>query len=203
MPRRPLLLPVVDLDRRLFDRVARRHTPWLDGIMTAATRAANYSRIWIVLSAAMALTGRRRAQRAALRGIGSIALTSPIVNLVIKRLVRRPRPSLRRVPAARRVRTQPLTTSFRSGHAASAAAFAVGASSELPQAAVPLGVLAGAVAYSRVYVGVHYPWTSLPGAALGAGVALLTRLQWPVFPLEAEAGAPLHGRGASAGRGGR
>jgi undecaprenyl-diphosphatase len=146
VPRR-LLLPVVDLDRRVFGRVARGHTPWLDGVMAAATRSATYSRLWVVLAGAMALTGNRRAQRAALRGLGSIILTSPIVNLVIKRLVRRPRPSLRYVPAARRLRRQPLTTSFPSGHAASAAAFAVGASSEMPRAAIPLGVLAGTVAY--------------------------------------------------------
>jgi diacylglycerol kinase family enzyme/membrane-associated phospholipid phosphatase len=186
VPRRRVLLPVVAFDRKLFDRVARSHTPWLDRVMTAATRAANYSRLWLVIAAALALTGRRRGQRAALRGLGSIALTSPVVNLVIKRLVRRPRPSLRRVPAARRLRSQPLTTSFPSGHAASAAAFAVGASSEMPRAAVPLGVLAGTVAYSRVYVGVHYPLDVVTGAALGAGVALLTRLQWPVLPVEAD-----------------
>jgi undecaprenyl-diphosphatase len=186
MPRHRLYLPVLRLDRALFDRVARAHVPWLDAFMPQTTRAANYSRLWIALAALLALAGGRRGQRAALRGLGSIALTSPVVNLVIKRLIRRPRPSLRHVPAARRLHQQPLTTSFPSGHAASAAAFAVGAAAEMPRAAVPLGMLAATVGYSRIYVGVHYPVDVVTGAALGAGAALLTRLQWPVFPLEAE-----------------
>jgi anti-anti-sigma factor len=154
--------------------------------MPALSKSANYSRLWLVIAAMLALTGGRRGQRAALRGLGSIALTSPVVNVGIKRLIRRPRPSLRRVPVARRLRTQPATTSFPSGHAASAAAFAVGAASEMPRGAVPLGVLAGTVAYSRVYVGVHYPLDVLTGAAMGAGVALLARHQWPVLPGEVE-----------------
>jgi anti-anti-sigma factor len=171
---------VATFDHALFDRVARTRTPWLDRFMPALSLSANYSRLWVAIAAVLALTGGRRGRRAALRGLGSIALTSPVVNVGIKRLIRRPRPSLRRVPLARRLRTQPATTSFPSGHAASAAAFAVGAASEMPRAAVPLGVLAGTVAYSRVYVGVHYPLDVLTGAAMGAGVALLTRLQWPV-----------------------
>ena len=186
VPHHRLLIPAARLDRVVFDRVARWHTPWLDGTMAAVTRAANFSRLWLAAAAVLALVGGRRGQRAALRGVGSIALTSPIVNLGIKRLVRRPRPSLRNVPAARRLRTQPLTTSFPSGHAASAAAFAVGASAETPRGGMPLGVLAGTVAYSRVYTGVHYPLDVLTGAAIGAGVALITRLQWPVLPPEAE-----------------
>jgi anti-anti-sigma factor len=176
------VLPVTKFDRALFDRVARTRTPWLDRFMPALSKSANYSRLWLVIAAMLALTGGRRAQRAVLRGLGSIALTSPVVNVGIKRLIRRPRPSLRRVPVARRLRTQPATTSFPSGHAASAAAFAVGAASEMPRAAVPLGVLAGTVAYSRVYVGVHYPLDVLTGAAMGAGVALLARHRWPAVP---------------------
>jgi undecaprenyl-diphosphatase len=58
-----------------------------------------------------------------------------------------------------------------SGHAASAAAFAVGAIIELPALAVPLGALAGAVGYSGIYAGIHYPGDVLAGAIAGAGIA--------------------------------
>jgi undecaprenyl-diphosphatase len=87
---------------------------------------------------------------------------------------RRTRPSLDGVPLIRHVRRAPVTTSFPSGHAASAAAFTTGVSLELPELAVPVGTLAAAVAYSRVHVGVHYPGDVLVGAALGAGLALAT-----------------------------
>jgi undecaprenyl-diphosphatase len=181
---------LVQLDCRLFDRVASSRVPALDKTLPPLTRAANNSAIWIATAGALTAFGGRRGKRAALRGIGSIGLTSLFVNQVIKRLVRRPRPSLRRVPAARRLRAQPLTTSFPSGHAASAAAFAVGVSSELPAARVPLAALAGAVGYSRTYVGVHYPFDVLTGAAIGASIGMLTRLQWPLLPTEVEETPP-------------
>src|SRR5436190_5154616 len=187
---RRFLDKAVELDSRLFKKVAKSHTPWLDRTLPALTRAANNSVLWIVISGLLAAFGGRRVKRAALRGIGSIGITSLFVNQVAKRIVRRPRPSLRRVPVARRLRSQPLTTSFPSGHAASAAAFAVGASSELPQTRVPLAALAGAVGYSRTYVGVHYPLDVVTGWAIGAGIGMLTRLQWPLMPTEVEEKPP-------------
>ena len=62
----------------------------------------------------------------------------------------------------------PTSTSFPSGHSASAAAFAVAVSDVVPALRVPLGAVAGTVAFSRVYVGVHYPGDVLVGAATGA-----------------------------------
>jgi undecaprenyl-diphosphatase len=185
-----LIDKVVELDCALFDEVAHSHTPVLDHTLPRLSHAANNSMLWVASGAVMTALGGRRGKRAALRGIGSIGLTSLFVNQVIKRLVRRPRPDLRKVPAARHLRAQPLTTSFPSGHAASAAAFAVGVSAEYPKARIPLAALATAVGYSRTYVGVHYPLDVAVGAAVGAGIASLTRLQWPVLPGEVEETPP-------------
>src|SRR5438128_382073 len=107
-----LLDRLVELDCALFDRVAKSRTPVLDRILPKLTLAANNSVIWMVASALLGALGGRRGQRAALRGIGSIGLTSLFVNQVVKRFVRRPRPSLRRVPKNRLLKAQPLTTSF-------------------------------------------------------------------------------------------
>jgi undecaprenyl-diphosphatase len=64
--------------------------------------------------------------------------------------------------------TRPHSHSFPSGHATTSFACATVLALALPRLAVPLLVLAAAVAWSRVYVGVHYPLDVLAGAALGA-----------------------------------
>jgi len=118
---RGVLAEFVRVDCALFARVARTHTPWLDRAVPLLSRSANHSGLWIAVGAVLAIGGGRRGRRAAVRGLGSITVTSLIVNQAIKRAVRRPRRTLR-VPVARRVKVAPLT-SFPSGHAASAAAF--------------------------------------------------------------------------------
>ena len=68
-----------------------------------------------------------------------------------------------------------------SGHAASAAAFATAAVMEAPILAAPLGALAAAVAYSRVYNGVHYPGDVVFGGAIWIAVAAATTRVWPTI----------------------
>lgn len=177
---------LVRADCALFARVAHGHTPWLDRSLPLLSRTANNSRLWMAVAGGLAVGEGRRGKRAALRGLGSIAVTSLLVNQAIKRLVRRPRPSLHGVPVVRRVPVAPLTTSFPSGHAASAGAFATGVAAELPPAGVPLGVLAAAVGGSRVYVGVHYPLDVIVGAGIGAAVATVSCRLWPVLPRRAD-----------------
>ncbi len=132
MPR-VLLRHIPALDRILFDGVARSRTPGLDWLMPRLTRLGDNSRLWLAVGLALAAVGGRRGKRAAARGVGAIAATSLLVNQGVKRVVRRPRPSLRLVPSVRRLPTQPLTTSFPSGHAASAAAFTAGVGTDLPK----------------------------------------------------------------------
>jgi diacylglycerol kinase family enzyme/membrane-associated phospholipid phosphatase len=177
-----LLRRIPALDSELFGRVARTHTPALDWIIPTLSRAANNSRLWLGIAVPLAAFGGRRGKRGALRGVSSIAVTSLLVNQGVKRVVRRPRPSLRRVPAVRRLAVQPLTTSFPSGHAASAGAFSAGVAAELPEVTPVIASLAAAVAYSRVYVGVHYPADVGVGAAIGVGMAFATRRIWPAEP---------------------
>jgi undecaprenyl-diphosphatase len=68
----------------------------------------------------------------------------------------------------------PGSTSFPSGHSATAFAFATGVGSVLPREAIPIRVLAAAVAYSRVHTGAHYPSDAIAGALLGTMLAQVT-----------------------------
>ncbi|MYS53991.1 phosphatase PAP2 family protein, partial [Streptomyces sp. SID6013] len=115
------------------------------------------------------------ARRAAARGLASLGLASLTINTLGKRSVRRPRPVLDPVPLVRQLKRQPITTSFPSGHAASAAAFATGVALESPAWGAAVAPVAAAVALSRVYTGVHFPSDVLAGAALGAGAAFAVR----------------------------
>jgi undecaprenyl-diphosphatase len=155
-------------DRCVMRSAERVRSPLLDELFTGASQVANRSGIWFVIGGLLATLGGQRGKRAAARGLVAIAIASAIANGPLKFTFRRARPS-RRAPLVR----PPRTTSFPSGHAASAFAFAVAASRELPPAATLLIPLAATVSYSRVYVGVHYPSDVLLGAALGAGAGAL------------------------------
>jgi undecaprenyl-diphosphatase len=89
------------------------------------------------------------------------------------------RPPAKEIPFFRQTKRQPKTTSFPSGHAASAFAFATAATIERPELAVPLFGLAAGVAYSRVHVGVHYPSDVVAGAIIGTGIGLATTRFYP------------------------
>ncbi|MGW7332908.1 phosphatase PAP2 family protein [Streptomyces sp. NPDC054840] len=162
-------------DRRLFDAVARRHWPGADRVLPRLGRAANHGVLWGGAAAAIAVFGSAGARKAAVRGVASLALASATINTVGKWSVRRPRPLLEGVPLIRQLATQPQTTSFPSGHSASAFAFATGVALASPGWGAVLAPLASSVAFSRVYTGVHYPSDVLVGASLGVAAGFVVR----------------------------
>jgi membrane-associated phospholipid phosphatase len=165
---------VTAADRAVMARVAAVDSAALDRVMPALSRAANHSVLWLGVAGVLAATGRPDARRAAARGLASVALASAAANVAAKGLARRARPAAG-VPAARRLAKAPHSTSFPSGHAASAAAFATGVGLEWPAAAVPVGLLAAGVGASRVVTGVHYPSDVAAGFVLGVAAAMVTR----------------------------
>ncbi|WP_424213102.1 bifunctional phosphatase PAP2/diacylglycerol kinase family protein [Streptomyces sp. BI20] len=167
--------PIGRWDRRLFDEVARRHWPGADRVLPRLGRAADHGVLWGGIAAGALVFGTPRARRAVVRGAASLALASATINTVGKWSVRRPRPGFDGVPQARRPQRQPWTTSFPSGHSASAFAFATGVALESPALGAVLAPVAGSVAFSRVYTGVHYPADVAAGAALGLGAAWVVR----------------------------
>ncbi|MCY0943650.1 bifunctional phosphatase PAP2/diacylglycerol kinase family protein [Streptomyces antarcticus] len=162
-------------DRELFDMVARRHWPGADRVLPRLGRAANHGVLWGGAAAAIAVFGSAGARKAAVRGVASLSLASATINTVGKWSVRRARPLLDGVPAVRRLSTQPQTTSFPSGHSASAFAFTAGLALESPGWGAVVAPVAASVAFSRVYTGVHYPSDVLAGAALGVAAGFVVR----------------------------
>jgi membrane-associated phospholipid phosphatase len=161
------------VDRAVYRAIATVPTPALDQPIRRLSRAADRSKLWLAIAAGLAIAGGPTGRRAALRGILSIGVTSAVVNLGIKSVYTRRRPDRADagVPGERHVR-MPSSTSFPSGHSASAFAFASAVGRDLPGLALALNFLATAVAYSRVHTGVHYPGDTIVGAAIGASTAL-------------------------------
>ena len=162
------------VDRAVYEAVARTPTAALDGPARRLSDAADGSRLWLAIAAAVAVFGGRRGRQAALEGVVSIGVTSAVVNLGLKPVYARRRPDRDDDERSRaRHVAMPSSTSFPSGHAASAFAFAYAIGRHLPGLAVPIRLLAAAVAYSRVHTGVHYPGDVVIGSVTGAGTGAM------------------------------
>ena len=157
-------------ERRLTRRWTRPLPRPADDLLVMLSQAADHSVLWGVLAAGGASLGGARERRAAGHGVLAIAVASAAVNGPMKLFFARRRPD-----SPRRLRRMPRTSSFPSGHSASAFAFAVAATRELPEAGLVLLPLAAGVAYSRVYLGAHYPSDVIAGGAFGAAVGMATR----------------------------
>jgi membrane-associated phospholipid phosphatase len=161
------------VDAAVYRAIAASETPSLDVAMRGLSRTADYSKLWFATAAAMALFGGSRGRRAARNGLLSLGLASGCAHLA-KQLTTRRRPARREAEElARRHVQMPRSSSFPSGHAASAFAFATAAGNAQPVLSAPLRAVATLVGYSRVHTGVHYPADVLAGAFIGVTAAEL------------------------------
>ena len=178
-PRRSALAKALEelaeVDRAIYRAIAETPTPTLDAPLRRLSGLANDSGLWLAIAAGLFLVGGDRGRRAAVTGVAAIGVNSAVVNLPMKFASGRKRPDREDagVPSQRWV-SMPTSTSFPSGHSASAFAFAAAVGAEMPALAVPLRALASAVAYSRVHTGVHYPGDVVVGAMVGTTIGEVT-----------------------------
>jgi undecaprenyl-diphosphatase len=126
---------------------------------------------WLAIAALLAIV-RRLSVAELVRMILAIVCTSLLINWVVKPAVARPRP-FERTPALHVIGPRPHDPSFPSGHSGNAAAAAMVLSIAVPWGRVLWWSLAGAIGYSRIYLGDHFPLDVLAGGAIGALVGWL------------------------------
>ncbi len=160
-----------DSDQRLLLLMrTRAHDPRAERAVAVFSRAGEHAGCWLALGAAGALSSREPgARRAWRRGLRVVA-ASYVLNYLVKVTVRRTRPEFPELPQLTPVVSQ---FSFPSAHATTSFAAAQAYRHVAPGSA--LYAVAGLLAASRPYLGVHYPSDVIAGAALGTLVAVA----WP------------------------
>ena len=142
------------------------HSPMLDGSMCFITRLGDSGILWVTLTAALLVF--RKTRRVGCVLAAALLIDAVLCNLLLKPLVARIRPC-GILTEVQLLIPYPDDFSFPSGHTAasfaSVTALWLAGKKQWAMAALPVGVL---IAFSRMYLCVHYPTDILGGVILGA-----------------------------------
>ncbi|HEX2411641.1 MAG TPA: phosphatase PAP2 family protein [Solirubrobacteraceae bacterium] len=157
------------VDLALYKRVrSLAHTPETVRWVRRYSRLGEHGAVWLVVGAfGVGTDGERRARwMRATAAVGGAYVLSTSIKVAIGRR----RPVIEDLP---HLMATPTGLSFPSSHSTSSFAAAQAFGRLLPR--TPLVAAAGAMAFSRLYLGVHYPSDVAAGAALGTVVGSLGR----------------------------
>jgi membrane-associated phospholipid phosphatase len=157
------------LDLALYVRVrSMAHRPQLVLWMRRYSHLGEHGAVWLGLGLAGATVDARRRSRW-LRATGCVG-TAYLVSTSIKMAIGRKRPLIEDLP---HLMATPTGLSFPSSHSTSSFAAAQAFGRLLPRG--PLLGAATGMAFTRLYLGVHYPSDVAAGAALGTAIGSLGR----------------------------
>lgn len=168
-----MIAHVAGIDQTLFHLAnGAWTTPLLDKPMAALSVAGNLGVLWLALLGLVAAFSKETGRKIALAGLAALAIGF-ISSELLKDLTMRPRPFLV-LDHVRLLVSAPHSYAFPSGHATSSFAVASGVAvagrkllKKVPFWGWGMLMLATAVSYSRLYVGVHWPTDVAAGIILG------------------------------------
>ncbi len=149
---------------------AHMRCAFLDAVLPVLSRLGNGGLLWIALSVILLLLPRTRRVGAAMAL--SLALEALCCNVILKPLVARARPFTLRPDVALLI-PPPGDFSFPSGHTGSAAAAVTTLYAARQRGRLVFLLTALGIAFSRLYLYVHYPTDVLAGALIGIACGIL------------------------------
>lgn len=142
-----------------------------DKIMPIITSAGNLGIIWIVISVLLITKKDYRVLGQTI--LIALVITTIIGEGVIKNIIKRKRPFYGNDDKELLI-SRPITYSFPSGHTASSFAVAAVFIKTDNAASLEIMLLACLIAFSRIYLGVHYPSDVIGGGIIGTLCGLIT-----------------------------
>lgn len=149
------------------------HANWLDTIMVWITNLGDAGLIWIALGLVLAIIPKTR--KCGVQMLISMAVTFVLGNLILKNIVARPRP-FHVDSSVTLLIPEPSEYSFPSGHTMNSFTSATMLFLHYRKPGIAAFILAALIAFSRMYLFVHYPTDILGGIVLGVVDALVVYL---------------------------
>ena|SRR3990167_3117704 len=162
-----MLAQILNLDRQIFIYINHLpHTPLLNDIFLFFSLVGVYGVIWIILSFILFITDKIKNQKEILTLLLSIFMELFVVELLMKNYFARVRPEYV-FKNIIKVLSISSTYSFPSSHAALGFASAYVLAANRRKYQLLFYGLATLIAFSRIYLGKHYPSDVLTGAVIG------------------------------------
>jgi len=169
---------IIAFDKDLFLTINDKHVEWLDPVMLFFSSYTGWTTIALLILLYVIYKGRQRRWSVAIFTVLTV-LTTSMLNNVVKMIVMRPRPIHEEVFAdvIHAIESYDASYSFFSAHSANSFALAVFAAFSVRRWSFSVMALlwAATVAYSRIYVGKHYPLDVVVGILFGILMAYFWR----------------------------
>jgi undecaprenyl-diphosphatase len=140
------------------------HGHIMDRAMVIITTLGNGGIIWIMI--AILLMSNKKYRNIGFMALVALILSTVLGEGILKHVIQRIRPSAD-IPAVNLLISKPLSYSFPSGHTTSSFAVAGVLAKYFKDYALEFFSLASVIAFSRLYLYVHYPTDVLAGIVLG------------------------------------